>query len=237
MLNNQNYQKKDGKTYHERADATLKVSEVDIITARYTWAINQLRKYKAKTILDFGCGLGYGTNLLSKAGFEVQGIDKSETAIKTCKQRYPYIKFHCLLNLSESHEKQCDAIVAFEIIEHMDENSQYKFLMDCINILSDKGVLFLTTPNVKYSKNKNPHHLKEFSYKELQNIFKGGSIKGLVLPHIRKVLSFFLNTRYLESIHLPIFFVPVQYSEYFLIEINKESLLINLKEMHLISRQ
>lgn len=36
-----------------------------------------------------GCGLGCGTNVIFKAGFKVEGIDKSKTSIEVSRKRYP----------------------------------------------------------------------------------------------------------------------------------------------------
>ena len=88
-----NWKEYKGRKYRERADATTDIFERNIIEARYNWAITRLRKNKVKNVLDIGCGLGYGTNLISKAGFEVEGIDKSSVAVEVARSRYPDTNF------------------------------------------------------------------------------------------------------------------------------------------------
>ena len=227
-----NFKGKGNKLYHERGDATLKISEQDIIKARYGWAINRLKKYGARSVLDLGCGLGYGANLLHQAGFKVKGIDYSESAIKICETRYPHITF-MRNSIFDFNGEQFEAITAFEIIEHFNDIDQIHLLLKCNNLLKNNSVLFLSTPNIKYSKNRNIHHLKELNYKEIETMFKGAKVTGLVLPHIRKLLSFVISKEKLTDVHLPIFRTPVSLAEYFFIEINKEHLENSLKEIQL----
>ena len=44
---------------------------------------SELRREKAKTVLDLGCGAGRHAILLGKEGFQVAALDVSETALKT----------------------------------------------------------------------------------------------------------------------------------------------------------
>jgi len=57
-------------------------------------SVQFLRRMKVKRVVEFGCGLGYFSNMLNKlSGAEVIGVDISETAIKKAKQSYPHIDF------------------------------------------------------------------------------------------------------------------------------------------------
>ncbi|OGP74495.1 MAG: hypothetical protein A2Y80_07920 [Deltaproteobacteria bacterium RBG_13_58_19] len=227
-----NFKRKGNKVYHERGDATLKISEKDIISARYGWAINRLKEYGARSVLDIGCGLGFGTNLLHQAGFNAKGLDYSDSAINICKERYPQINF-MRNSIFDLNGEQFEAITAFEIIEHFNEIDQNHLLLKCNNLLKNNSVLFLSTPNIKYSKNRNVHHLKELSYKEITSMFSGAIVTGLVLPHIRKLLSFIISKERLADVHLPIFRTPVSLAEYFFIEITKEVLEKSLDKFQL----
>ncbi len=227
-----NFKRKGNKLYHERGDATLKISEQDIIKARYGWAINRLKEYGARSVLDIGCGLGFGTNLLHQAGFNVKGIDYSDSAIKICETRYPHITF-MRNSIFDFNGERFEAITAFEVIEHFNEIDQIHLLLKCNNLLKNNSVLFLSTPNIKYSRNRNVHHLKELSYKEIDTMFKGAKVTGFVLPHIRKLLSFIISKEKLADMHLPIFRTPVSLAEHFFIEITKELLEKSLNKIQL----
>ncbi|GAB5380740.1 MAG: hypothetical protein Alis3KO_21270 [Aliiglaciecola sp.] len=53
------------------------------------------------TALDFGCGMGTQTMLLTKFGLNATGVDLSETAINKARQLYPELK-NAFLTLNES---------------------------------------------------------------------------------------------------------------------------------------
>ena len=50
------------------------------------YLINRWKKQNKKDFLDIGCGLGRHTIQFAKNGFNVNGIDLSEEAIKTTKE-------------------------------------------------------------------------------------------------------------------------------------------------------
>ena len=61
--------------------------------SRLCTAIN-INKYRIKSLVEFGCGLGHTTNLIkSRTGIDVIGVDISETAILKAKHTFPEIKF------------------------------------------------------------------------------------------------------------------------------------------------
>ena len=58
------------------------------------FSILNIRKYKIKSLVEFGCGLGYYTNLLHKStGIKIIGIDISPTAIDKAKKLWPDLDF------------------------------------------------------------------------------------------------------------------------------------------------
>ena len=64
--------------------------------------IKPLKLQKGLKILEIGCGMGFHCNLLSKLGFEVVGVDLSESGIDYAKNHFPESQFFDLdaLNLS-----------------------------------------------------------------------------------------------------------------------------------------
>jgi len=57
------------------------------ITARKFFVIPKEKRGEIK-VLDLGCGGGNNAKFLAESGFEVYGIDGSETSIKICKKRF-----------------------------------------------------------------------------------------------------------------------------------------------------
>jgi len=140
--------------------------------ARYNFAINFV---KGKTVLDVGCGAGYGTYHLAKCGAKkVIGIDISDEAIRFAKRNYilENLEFRVMdiMDTAVIFDKYFDVIIAFEVIEHVSD--QERFLLTLKNLLKEKGLLILSTPNKQFSTKKNPYHIKEYDLEELLEVLR-----------------------------------------------------------------
>lgn len=57
-------------------------------------AILFARQYKIESIVEFGCGLGFYTQMLQReTGARVKGVDISETAVKKARSLWPHLDF------------------------------------------------------------------------------------------------------------------------------------------------
>tara|TARA_B100001769_G_C22096728_1_gene591769 strand:+ start:959 stop:1651 length:693 start_codon:yes stop_codon:yes gene_type:complete len=102
-------------------------------------------------ILDIGCGGGILAENLAKNGAKVTGIDASNKTIQIAKNHAKENKLNIdYLNTSlEEHIKQkklkYDAIICFELIEHVPD--QNKLVQDISSICKKDGKLFMSTIN------------------------------------------------------------------------------------------
>lgn len=94
------------------------------------------------TMLDFGCGSGWLTAILSQFG-AVEGVD---LAPDPARQRYPNLVFH---DASDTPAGPFDVIVSQEVIEHAADQAAYLKL--AYSRLRPGGHLILTTPNAAVS--------------------------------------------------------------------------------------
>lgn len=204
---------KNGMFYQERSDALFQPCEKAIEEARYGWVVNGLKRRGCRTVIDIGCGLGYGTYLISKEGFRVKGIDYSYDAIKIARKRYSFIEFE-VADACCYQEGKYDAVVALEILEHLPNPKNA--LKNWRQMLNKKGFLFISTPNYTITKNRNPHHKKEFTLRELKGMFPKARIRGLNC----KILSFFPVDLLLRIFQLDYFipdYMTIEYKlDYFL---------------------
>jgi len=129
---------------------------------------------KNKSVLDAGCGTGYGSYLLSQQGAKsVIGIDNSKEAIQYAQNNFKDKKLKFIeddstkSNLSDS---SINVVVAFELIEHL-ENPK-SFISDVNRILKKNGLFILSTPNKITYNAANPFHHKEYTENELVNFLK-----------------------------------------------------------------
>jgi|GEM_PF-3887678 len=134
--------------------------------ARYFFA-KKIIKSNYST-LDYGCGSGQGTFLLSKITKKITGFDIDKETILSNKKKYKNIIF--LTKVNTNHKFQF--ITCFEVIEHAENPKQ--LIKSISNLLNKKGTLILSTPNNYKSihPSKNTFHLYEFEILELHHLLK-----------------------------------------------------------------
>lgn len=177
---------------------------------------------KDKTILDYGCGVGYFSVLFAKRGAKVLGIDASLCAIRSAiwyakrEGIDDRCKFILSSNLSIKNNQKFDLIFLKDIIEHLPENIE--FLKQIVNNLSKQGRLIITTPNtwsISYLKDylynrawlkdstwiggDDPTHVKLYNPKILKKILSDLNLKidkwvgGSLIPY--DIISWILLLR------------------------------------------
>lgn len=131
---------------------------------RYLEALNHFNF--DDSVLDIGCGNGYGTSILALKTDNAVGIDKDGEAIEYAKEDYPTLKFFC--KDFELEQKSYDFFVAFEIIEHLDEKEIDRFV-NFFKLRCKKGFI-LSTP-VDAMLEINPCHKTQLYKATLQCLF------------------------------------------------------------------
>jgi 2-polyprenyl-3-methyl-5-hydroxy-6-metoxy-1,4-benzoquinol methylase len=134
-----------------------------------------LKHVKGKRVLDYGCGSGYGSHMLSSIADYVFAVDISEEAVNYAKKCY---KANNLVfkAISELSNEKFDVITSFQVIEHVPNGKEYiKKLKDLLN---PEGCLLISTPDKSYrlfnyiQKPWNIFHLKEYTSKGLNNLLQ-----------------------------------------------------------------
>jgi SAM-dependent methyltransferase len=138
--------------------------------ARYWWAA---RLAEGRRVLDAGCGIGYGSNLLAARGAaEVVGIDVAEAVIEAAR---PTAAANVVFRQASIHELPFedggfDLITCFEVIEHI-ENRDHA-LGELARVLADDGVLLISSPNRDVYVPGNPHHVFEYRPEEFREALR-----------------------------------------------------------------
>lgn len=131
---------------------------------------------KGKSVIDLGCGSGYGSFLVAKNGKakKVYGFDISEEAISFARKKYHaeniIFKVGNVENLKDIFSEKVDIVVAFEILEHLDR--QEIFTRGIKKILQKDGLFIVSTPNTNTYPKNNPFHKRELSPKEFVILLK-----------------------------------------------------------------
>jgi SAM-dependent methyltransferase len=82
---------------------------------RYCWAVPAC---EGKQVVDLGCGVGYGTVILSSFARKAVGVDASPDAIDTAQELYPSIDYR-VTDLISGDLPQAEVGVCFEVLEHL----------------------------------------------------------------------------------------------------------------------
>ncbi|KAF3362609.1 Methyltransferase type 11 [Chlamydiales bacterium STE3] len=137
--------------YYDYAEKVLEVpSPLDYLANAEDvyWGIRQFLNSKTRSlrILEVGCGFGYLTYAIKKAGHDIKGIDISKVAVEKAAERYGDL-FSCIdvREMAQSEGPSYDLIIFTEVIEHIDNVKEF---MRAVNkLLIPGGHLLVTTPN------------------------------------------------------------------------------------------
>ena len=131
------------------------------------------RFVRGKRVLDFGCGSGYGSAMLAKDAAEVVGLDIDASALDWAKSTHCRsglnLEFYCCDDLGGAlPDASFDVVTCFEMIEHVNFETQCATLISITRLLRDDGILIISTPNPEVTSlyGENPYHLREMSREE-----------------------------------------------------------------------
>jgi SAM-dependent methyltransferase len=144
--------------------------------AAYRWAG---ARAAGRSVLDAGCGEGYGSALLAEVAAHVVGVDRAEAvALAAARQRIANLEYRPLdLARLDDLAERFDLVVSFQVIEHLPDPTG--FLAALARRVAPQGTLAVTTPNRLMSVSENPYHLREWTAAELLALARP------VLPGVR----------------------------------------------------
>lgn len=133
-----------------------------------------------KSVLDCGCGGGYGSDYLAKNGARtVIGTDLSVWSIDQAKMLYKQDNLQFLvMDGTDLKFKDCifDVVTSFQVIEHLRDCK--KHLSEVKRVLKPGGIFIIATPNKNITSPHRekpifPFHIKEFYPNELYTLLRG----------------------------------------------------------------
>lgn len=127
-----------------------------------------------RTVLEVGCGEGYGTALLASSAARVLGLDYDALTVAHAAASYPQALFvRASLAALPVPSASIDVLATLQVIEHVWNHPE--FVGECARALRPGGLLLITTPNrLTFSPGLdapvNPFHTREFSAAELTDL-------------------------------------------------------------------
>jgi 2-polyprenyl-3-methyl-5-hydroxy-6-metoxy-1,4-benzoquinol methylase len=122
----------------------------NFMLARKVRLLNSLQKQKGH-LLDIGSGTGYFIHQVKQDGWNVQGIEVSESAKGTCRDKFG---IEALDNdeLWTLEHRSFDAITLWHVLEHVHDLNEYWAQFH--NLLKDTGHLIIAVPNIQSKDSK-----------------------------------------------------------------------------------
>jgi SAM-dependent methyltransferase len=153
------------------------IAEENYWFRRHEAAYVELLPYCAgASVLEAGCGEGYGAGLIAPVAERVLALDYDEPATAHVARRYPEVAV-ARTNLAylPVRSSAVDVVANFQVIEHLWD--QAGFLAECHRVLKPGGKLLVTTPNrLTFTPDSdtplNPYHTRELSPAELDELLR-----------------------------------------------------------------
>jgi SAM-dependent methyltransferase len=128
-------------------------------------ALDIFKSNKFNKILIPGIGYGRNARIFCDNGFDVTGIEISESAIKLAKANGLGIQIHHGSVTSMPYGKNLyDGIFCYALIHLLDKSERWIFLKSCFNQLKEGGLMIFTVASVEMSLYGNGKYLSKDRY-------------------------------------------------------------------------
>lgn len=143
-----------------------------------------------KAVIDVGCGIGVGTNVLAREAIGSFGIDINRESIKFAEQMFgnQKVKFEVadITKLMPRPIGTFDVVVAIELIEHV---ADFEAVLEGLKRFYEekrRTVFFISSPNrnndkIANDKPKNEYHVREWT---------SGEFYSILTKHFRAVVLY-----------------------------------------------
>lgn len=168
--------------------------------ARYKFAMKIIGENKR--ILDLGCNDGFGTYFLGEFASKLVGVDFDEKAISWAKKQKSLsnIEFKCENFFKKEYwninEKKFDAIVSFDVIEHIYPQNENEFMNTVIKNLEHNGIFIIGTPSLEANQ-----YSKENISGAHVNLYTGETLNKMLNKYFNNVFMFTQNDEIIHTGH------------------------------------
>lgn len=206
------------KVYYSR-QSKIEKTYASLLRDRRVCMLMKIKK--RGRILDVGCGDGSFLLCFKKRGWEVYGLDTSETAYKLAKEKLTDNIVNNELENCHFPNRYFDVVTLNHVIEHI--LNPIKTLEEINRILKDNGILFISTPNIgslqfKVSREKwfgldVPRHVNFYTPKTITALLRknGFNIVRIQYPLLDFPLDLFYSLKVKQLNNLPVLLSSILY--------------------------
>ncbi len=108
----------------------------------------KLKNHQPKRILDLGCGSGEITNTLREKGYNIIGLDISESGCESAKHRYPKCDFRAYNGINIPFEKNSfDTVIMNDVFEHIPYSHMDRLIENIKTVVQKEGLIYISATN------------------------------------------------------------------------------------------
>ncbi len=144
--------------------------------------------FDQRKAFDLGGGNGSICNLLSSIGFQVIGVDPSESGVRVARENFPHLVFEAASAYDDLAARygRFPLVVSLEVVEHCYDPR--KFAATLHHLVEDGGIAIVSTPYHGYMKNLALAVTNKWD-DHLGPLWDGGHIKFFSIPSLRTLLA------------------------------------------------
>lgn len=156
--------------------------------------IGNLYEPDTKEILELGCNDGFGTHFVAEFAKMVVGVDFDKNAIEMARKTIGdnNIEFICDDFMGKQYG-DFDAVISFDVIEHISPEDEDKFMQTVLSNLKDTGTFIVGTPTLEQQQ-----YAAECVVKSHINVYRGEQLYEMLKRYFHNVYLFTQND---EMIH------------------------------------
>lgn len=160
------------------------------LLARYKFCAKMLAG--KSSVLDVGCGDGFGIKVVLQEVDSVHGIDFDPLFIEQAQKYAEHEGLNCTFSMlditQETVEGKFDAAYSLDVIEHIPPEAEDHFMANVCNSLRPHAICIIGTPNVEAQKYATPP-----SAEGHVNLKSAESLKELLSRYFHNVFIFSMN--------------------------------------------
>lgn len=165
------------------------------VASRYKFVSKMIPE--AKTVLEIGCGDGFGAPVVAHGKDKLWCTDIEEASLEDNQKRYiefPNIAFEYHDFREAKFHTTVDAAYCVDVIEHLYPEEEAAFLKNITKSLTQNGVFVVGTPNIEAKK-----YASKYSREGHVNLKSHETLNQVMREHFDFVFMFSMNDEVLHT--------------------------------------